>query len=58
MGSRGIRHIDVCDDCLENKAEFLLWIFDGIFGTSCVRVLCKSCAKKRGGKVDYVRERW
>jgi hypothetical protein len=56
MASRGIRHIDVCDDCLE--AEFLLWIFDGIFGSSCVRVLCKSCAKKRGGKVDYVRERW
>jgi len=56
MGCSGIRHIELCDDCLKNKAEYFLWDF-GIFGSLC-RLLCRECAKLRKGKVDYNAERW
>lgn len=57
MGSRGIRKIDLCDDCLEKKAEHLLWDFSLWTGSIC-RLLCTDCAKTRHGKVDWVREKW
>jgi len=54
--SVGIRHIELCDDCLKNKAEYLLWDF-GVFNSLC-RLLCRECARLRKGRVDYNAERW
>jgi len=61
MASKGMRHIDLCDDCLEGRAEFLIWITrGGLLGHDwCVRVLCKKCAKERCGKeLRYEKEKW
>jgi hypothetical protein len=56
MGCTGIRHIELCDDCLKNKAEYLLWDLS-IFGSLC-RLLCRECARLRKGRVSYREERW
>jgi hypothetical protein len=42
-GTRGIRHIEKCDECLEKKAEYLIWSFT--FFKSKARLLCKDCSK-------------
>lgn len=56
MGSCGIRHIELCDNCLAYKAEYLLWYF-GMFGITC-KLLCRRCASLRKGKINYFEERW
>ena len=44
MGSKGIRKIDKCDNCLEKNAEYMYWYLTG-FAEAGIRLLCKDCAK-------------